>query len=321
MATKLLIDSLKFGYPAVSVVLGITGTLANAASLTYFIKKQEKGIGDKLLMLLNSIDLLLCITATTVTCFMLTLILKDVDQPDIYYNDNNLEYMSIAESYTLYLLCGIYILLLDGTAFVTCLLSVTRGICIAFPFYQIKGKLLVKVGIVVFVMMVLSGIGSINSINRVMISRIVISSLMILVVVSATVVAVYKLTREDLQGAAGMMVTNNRKATWTVVILSTLFFVFNSILLGATVVLFDYFTALIMLLDTMGNTQNYTEHDIEHYTAVIAKSEFTIVFAYFGLFLAIPFNSAMNPIVYLVRKSDMRQFFSERLPKLPNVMQ
>ena len=226
MATKILTDSLKFGYPAVSVVLGITGTLANAASLTYFIKKEEKGIGDKLLMLLNSIDLLLCITATIVTCLISTLfILENVGESLIIY-------------VTLLLCTMIYLLLVDGTAFVTCLLSVARSISIAFPFYQIKGKLLVKVGIVVFVMMMLIGIGSINSINRVMISRIVISSLMILVVVSATVVAVYKLTREDLQGAAGRVDTNNRKATWTVVILSTLFFVFNSILLGATVVYF-----------------------------------------------------------------------------------
>ena len=48
--------------------------------------------------------------------------------------------------------------MMDGTAFVTCLLSVTRGIVIFFPFYQIKGKLLVKVIIVLFIMMELSGI-------------------------------------------------------------------------------------------------------------------------------------------------------------------
>ena len=262
---------------------GVTGTLANAASLTYFIKKEEKGIGDKLLMLLNSIDLLLCITATTVTCFISTFfILEDVGEPSIYVT---------------ILLFAIYILLMDGTAFVTCLLSVTRGIGIAFPFYQIKGKLLVKVGIVVFIMMELSGIliTPTGFINRILISRTVMGSLVILVVVSATVVSVYKLTREDLQGAAGRVDTNNRKATWTVVILSTLFFVFNSILLGATVVLFDYIA--------------------------VAKIEFAISFAYFGFLLAIPFNSAVNPIVYLVRRSDMRQFFSERLPKLSNIMQ
>ena len=284
MATKILTDSLKFGYPAVSVVLGVTGTLANAASLTYFINKEEKGIGDKLLMLLNSIDLLLCITATTVTCFISTFfILENVGEPFIYVT---------------ILLFAIYILLMDGTAFVTCLLSVTRGIGIAFPFYQIKGKLLVKVGIVVFIMMELSGIimsTGIGDLQGIFISRTVMGSLIILVVVSATVVAVYKLTREDLQGAAGRVDTNNRKATWTVVILSTLFFVFNSLLLTATVVLFDYIAA--------------------------AKSEFAISFAYFGFLLAIPFNSAVNPIVYLVRRSDMRQFFSERLPKLSNIMQ
>ena len=295
---ELLKDSLKFGYPAVSVVLGVTGTLTNATSLTYFIKKEEKSIGDKLLMLLNSIDLLLCITATTLTCLISIFLLKREDSYYMY-NEHAMYYM-----YTILVLFGIYIFMMDGTAFVTCLLSVTRGIGIAFPFYQIKGKLLVIVGIVVFIMMelstfiiptMLSAIGN-GDLQEILISRIVMGSLVILVVVSATVVAVYKLTREDLQGAAGRVDTNNRKATWTVVILSTLFFVFNFILLGAEVVIFD------------GKDARST-------------SEFVISFAFFGLLIAIPFNSAVNPIVYLVRKSDMRQFFSERLPKLSNIMQ
>ena len=283
----LLPDSSKFGYPAVSVVLGITGTLANAASLTYFIKKEEKGIGDKLLMLLNSIDLLLCITATTLTCLFLTIMLREYDHPEIYYRHS--KYID----YITYVLFAIYILLMDGTAFVTCLLSVTRGIGIAFPFYQIKGKLLVIVGIVVFIMMELSTFIITAIVNGdaqgIFISRTMMGSLMILVVVSATVVAVYKLTREDLQGAAGRVDTNNRKATWTVVILSTLFFIFNSILLGATVVAF--------------------------------VNGVDISLSFFGFLVAIPLNSAMNPIIYLVRKRDMRQFFSERLPKLSNIMQ
>ena len=288
---ELLRDSLKFGYPAVSVVLGVTGTLANAASLTYFIKKEEKGIGDKLLMLLNSIDLLLCITATTVTCLISTHMFKS----DIYYYMHSRYINMILQIITL--LFAIYVIMMDGTAFVTCLLSVTRGIGIAFPFYQIKGKLLVIAGIVVFIMMELSGIITTfltENPQGIFISRIVMGSLMILVVVFATVVAVYKLTREGLQGAAGRVDTNNRKATWTVVILSTLFFVFNSILLGATVVV------------SVG---------------IARKTEFDISSAFFGFLVAIPLNSAVNPIVYLVRKNDMRQFFSERLPKLSNIMQ
>ena len=283
-----------FLYSFVCVVLGVTGTLTNATSLTYFIKKEEKSIGDKLLMLLNSIDLLLCITATTLTCLISIFLLKREDSYYMY-NEHAMYYM-----YTILVLFGIYIFMMDGTAFVTCLLSVTRGIGIALPFYQIKGKLLVIVGIVVFIMMELSTFIITAIVNgdlqEILISRVVMGSLVILVVVSATFVAVYKLTREDLQGAAGRVDTNNRKATWTVVILSTLFFVFNSILLGAEVVIFD------------GEGARST-------------SKFVISFAFFGLLIAIPFNSAVNPIVYLVRRSDMRQFFIERLPKLSNIMQ
>ena len=136
---------LGFGYPAASAVLCIIGTLANSASLVYFIKKEEKSIGDKLLMLLNSIDLLLCIAATTITGYF--------SYGYFSYGDHNASGIVQLTSCVFLIL---YIILVDGTAYATCLLSVTRGIGIAFPFYRIKGRFLVKVGIIVFVIMELS---------------------------------------------------------------------------------------------------------------------------------------------------------------------
>ena len=112
---------------------------------------------------------------------------------------------------------------------------------------------------------------------------------------SATVVAVYKLTRKDLQGAAERVDRNNRKATWTVVILSTLFFVFNCILLGVTA--------------TVLNFLRYT-------LRYVGKLQLFFSLTFFGVFFAIPLNSTINPIVYLVRKSDMRRFFKQHVQKL-----
>ena len=190
----ILMDAIKFGYPAASVMVCFIGTLANLASLVYFIKKKEKSIGDNLLMLLNSTDLLLSICATSMTVFI------------------SIRYQS-PEGFTVSYVAGIlvpilYLLLIDGTAYATCLLSVTRAIGIAFPFYQIKGKLLVIVGIMVFVLMevicLLSSLVGIflqtGIIILLLVPRIVITSIFILVVVSATVVAVYKLTRKDILG-------------------------------------------------------------------------------------------------------------------------
>ena len=197
---------------------------------------------------------------------------------------------------------------MDGTAFVTCLLSVTRGIGIAFPFYQIKGKLLVIVGVVVFLMMELSSILTTiftpNNYYGALLSRLGMGSLMILVVVSANVVSVYKLTRNDLQGAAERMNRNNRKATWTVVILSALFFVFNSILLGAM--------TAILVIDLFYS---------ETFDSGTKLFGFLIYFNILAIFFAIPLNSTMNPIVYLLRRSDMRHFLKECLLKLLNIMQ
>ena len=288
---------MKFGYPTASAVLCLLGTLNNAASIVYFVKKQGRSIGDKLLMLLNSLDLLLCILAMMMSIFgFIHYVLMDS-----LSREANERFQTI-----LHLSMVLHIAFIDGTAYATCLLSVTRTIGIAFPFYQVKGKLLVKTGIIVFIVMELSDPAAsvaiavlapqshvsvrLSIILNYLIGRIVTTSLLILVVVSATVVAVYKLTRENLRGGEGRVSRNNRinrntrKVTWTVVILSTLFFFFNSIFLGIT--------AFVVLFQSKGDV--------------------SVDMALFGgAFIAIPLNSAINPIVYMVRKSDMRQFFRQ----------
>ena len=248
--------------------------MTNSASMFYFVKKQDKTLDDRLLMLLNSMDLLLCIFASTLSL----LLQQDVNT---------------------FVALIFYISMIDGTAYATCLLSVTRTIRIASPFYQVKGKLLVITGIIVFIVMEAASAAMVLiaplryvywGIMNYLLARIVTTSLLILVVVSATVVAVYKLTRENLRGGEGRVSRNNRinrntrKVTWTVVILSTLFFFFNSIFLGIT--------AFVVLFQSKGDV--------------------SVDMALFGgAFIAIPLNSAINPIVYMVRKSDMRQFFRQ----------
>ena len=108
----ILMDAIKFGYPAASVMVCFIGTLANLASLVYFIKKEEKSIGDKMLMLLNSTDLLLCICATIITLLFSAQVLQE--------DYENFIYLFLIAGFSL-----VYILLIDGTAYATCLLSVT----------------------------------------------------------------------------------------------------------------------------------------------------------------------------------------------------
>ena len=276
------INSLRFGLPVASTTLCVVGTLANITSLVYFIKKKEKTTGDKLLMLLNSVDLLLCFTATVETACLSYVVGG--------HGDGGYFLLPMM------LIAIFYLLLIDGTAYVTCLLSVTRAIGIVHPFYQLRGKLFVVLGIIVFVViellqlaLLLVGLG-INRVIYLTYFRLLISLLVMLIVLCATILAVYKLTKADLQGATENVSRNNRKATWTVVILSVLFLVFNTIVFGVTLYFFANFRNVI-------------------YQARL----YSLVF--YGLFLAIPLNSSINPIVYLTRRSDMRQYLKQRSQK------
>ena len=265
------VHSLRFGLPAVSTTLCVIGTFANLTFLIYFIKKKDKTIGDKLLMLLNSVDLLLCFIATLATA-ILSYLHGGKDTGDI--------------AFAIIAIAIPYFLLIDGTAFVTCLLSVTRAIGIVSPFYQIRGKLLVILGISVFVIVEVLQFG----LFMLRYPRLLVSLMVLLTVLCATILAVYKLTRADLQGATENVSRNNRKATWTVVILSALFLLFNTILFG--VIWFILTNPRSFLLDIQSQP-----------------------LAFFGLFIAIPLNSSINPIVYLTRRSDMRQFFKQEFRK------
>ena len=134
---EMMVLRLRYGYPVASSVLCIMGTFTNSVSLTYFIKKQDKTIGDKLLTLLNSSDLLLCFFATTISILTSFIVGTGGSEPD-----------TIAPVF-LVIIFILYVVLVDGTAYATCLLSVTRAITIALPFYRIKGKSLVIIGIIV----------------------------------------------------------------------------------------------------------------------------------------------------------------------------
>ena len=288
-------NSLRFGYPAASSALCCFGSLANAASLVYFIRKPKKSIGDKMLMLLNTIDLLLCIFATTISIFISSLM--NSDQQSVYN--------------VLFCLMILYAGFVDGTAYATCLLSATRGISIVYPFYRINGKMLVAAGIIVFIVMELSGPAVtiiiplflaqenynmeslLPMIGDCLLARIVTTSLMMLVVLLGTVVAVYKLTSEDIQPEAGVS-RNNVKATWTVVILSALYFLFNSIVLG-----------IMVFIERVATNPTVTD------SGAWELDPNLILIAFFGFFVAIPLNSVINPIVYFVRRNDMRQFFKQ----------
>ena len=102
------------------------GTCSNALSLFYFIKKEEKSLGNKLLMLLNCLDLFFCFNTTV--------------RMVLFWNANGSSFEKFASAMTQ--------ILLVSTAFATCLLSVTRSISLCFPFYRVNGKAIISATVI-----------------------------------------------------------------------------------------------------------------------------------------------------------------------------
>jgi hypothetical protein len=201
---------------------------------------------------------------------------------------------------------------IEGTAFATCLLSATRTISLFFPFYQINRKAVAIATLIFLVQEVLRCLIFkiyFNNINpsetfRSPVFGKNLMTIMILTVVLLTmlssILSSWKLLKKrqkfdkatvDHRGQA-QQTNNNQKATVTIVIVSFLFCFFNTVFCIS--LYFGFF----------------------EFPPETSFSELVVLaLRGFALLLAIPFNSAVNPIVYFVRKKDMRAFIKELIPK------
>ena len=101
---------------ASSLITGC-GLILNIVWFSYFVKKENKHLGNRLLMFLNSFDFCVCVSGTVMTVmwsYYLHLVNQGIEEAYNFY----------AEYYrrcnTIYKFC------VECTAFATCLLSVTR---------------------------------------------------------------------------------------------------------------------------------------------------------------------------------------------------
>ena len=102
------------------------GTISNALSLSYYLAKDRDTLASKLMILLNSVDLLVCFSA--LACFLAFMITYSAELG--------------ASSVAIYLEAW-FTLLVQSTAFLTSILSVTRTISVVFPFYDIRKRALI----------------------------------------------------------------------------------------------------------------------------------------------------------------------------------
>ena len=232
--------------------------------------------GSKLLMLLNALDLMVCLTAGIQLGMMV-----------VYYKVPAVAH----ETFN-----SLYFIFLEATGFATCLLSTTRCISLCAPFYSVQGK---AVGLaatlfisytlvreVTLVRIVDRTIYLTNGLTKIHIGVLLGEiGLMIAVAMLANIICVVKiLLKPDVavrSRSAGV------QATITVVILSGFFCVLNVFYL-VTEALYFYFN--------------------------VRLSDSPVL--YFGIFYAVPLNSFANPLIYLLRKKEMRRYLMNPIKPL-----
>ena len=262
-----------------TVVCGV-GITFNFLSLSYFLKNWKKGLGTRLLMLLNVWDSIVVTTGFSNRILMF---------------EQNIEEGSIMSYYAI---AFVHMLAYDCTGFSTCLISVTRTIKVCRPFYRLKGVWVAGCFISFFIYSFsreftcyypiftnkdVTDDAILSQIKRhyPLIVSIGVTLNLIFVLVSTLMTAYWLFKRSPIKGE---MSENTRHATLTIIILSTVFCMLNIVyILGA--ILYQGIT-LGQIKDT-ARLQQFRNISFE---------------------AAYSLNSTLNPIIYLTRKSEMRQF-------------
>ena len=262
-------------FVVVGFVQGVVGTISNVISLSYFLNKERETLASKLTIMLNITDLLVCFSN----------IVAMVAFVNAYFTTQALGSIQ-------YLVFWLE-LLVAATAFATCLLSVTRTISLVYPFYIIKKKAIaiciVFYWITLMVSKFLLPILNLKYIHEVY--NITELSLIVFIVIVCLVICILKLRINDKNPA----ITNSarRYATITILVISGVFCVVNiAVIIGLT-------SGSWVEVPKKGEPM---DKDAQNKFLLIAWITF------YAVFVGIPFNSAINPIIYFIRKKQIRDY-------------
>ena len=220
-------------------------------------------------MLLNTLDLLVCL-AGAITFSTLNLDKEDKN--------------TIREIIQL-----IFIFLNESTGFTTCILSAIRCIGLYSPFYKVN-KVGVAISAGVFMGIILArDLTLLFILDRKVYERIfeknvhlsiILGDIGLMIAVTLIVNTISMVTLFlDKDTIPAQSRASSVKATITVAILSVLFCFFN-------------------VFYMIGNVLGFNKSGERNYGII----------GYFGIFYAIPCNSAINPLIYLIRKKDMKEY-------------
>ena len=262
-----------------SLLISSGGATANALSLSYFLKKENKNLGDQILVLLNSLDLMMCaLTFVDVICRS-WLEDKVINSPELFWVLQSLYYFVFSES----------------TAFTTCLLSVIRSISLTFPFYSLN-KRAVQYGTILYFLYLLSREVTLLVLqicyelkditdNSDMISFCTLILILSIVLISNSVTGYKLLFLRDRTPRVNSG-ANTKRAGVTVFILSSFFIFFN------------------LLYIVMGGITIFYREIIDG----LQYNDYRVILAESVIQFSIPLNSACNPIIYFCRKATMRDY-------------
>ena len=251
-------------------IIAVVGTLTNTLSLSYFINKAKKTLPTRLLILLNTLDLVSCIFVAITTLIR-------------HFVEKQVLPMDVLSHYCF-----------EATGYVTAVLSVTRSISLCLPFYRVNGKLIAFSFLPLPFWMVTKAVvcyfdysrsGNSDTFNRASATELV---LMMVTIVIANTISVVELSKRSAE--IGAVSESSKQATVTVLIISVLFCIANSVWVGGLI-------------------------------APICASEDdkkTLVFEILtGMpWILVPFNSALNPGIYFWRKRAMREYARELFQNL-----
>ena len=250
-------------YIVPSVLITVFGTVTNLLSLSYFItqrhlnnrKSRTEIINNHLFIVLNVFDILVCI-------FLSALLLSfryDIDEGDVQE--------------TLLLL---FVLAVQTTGFITCLLSVIRAISIIRPTHHLNIKAIAGTTILYSGIMIYLNIQyNARNVKATMIHFTIYTALFIAVVL-CNVVCMVKL-------ALSKVASWKREATITMGIFSAVYCIFNI----GFLVFYGFHVFVCGIQETVC---------------------LSVTFEAISMYILLPMNSASNPVVYFLRNREMRRY-------------
>ena len=258
---------------AASGMIGVVGTLTNLLSLSYFLRHDSRSMGSRLLILLNTFDLFVCISATGVVVFF-----------NMSNESSGATQTALDKTTDAFKL--LFRISTQCTGFTTCLLSITRTISFIKPFYRVNqlgiaaasavhATVIAAIETLIIVLHWTQSPKFARAMNSMNVVELIVLSLVFLLVVCSNIFSVVrlKIVVKSQESMAGI----NQRATITVFILSVLFCSFNVTFIAT------YFCFVFNL--------------------PINETVYWIAF-----WLALPLNSACNPLVYIWRKEHMRTY-------------